>query len=128
LSLGNVQYMRAKLEAVSGYDTVKDSFDLIALINAIKGLIYHFEGYKCQPMGMYLVHTHFYNLSQSRDTTDAQFLEKFMTCVSVIEQYGGIIGRYREGTWKTISPRWVTLRQRAQARNKQHRKMPRTSS
>jgi hypothetical protein len=37
---------------------------------------------------MYLAYTCVYNLSQSRDTTNAQFLEKFMTCLSIIEPYG----------------------------------------
>jgi hypothetical protein len=40
-----------------------------------------------------LANKRFQYLNQTRDMTDACFLEKFLTCVAVLEQYGGTIGR-----------------------------------
>jgi hypothetical protein len=37
--------------------------------------------------------TRFYTLRQDRNTTNAQYLEKFQTNVAVVEQFGGNIGR-----------------------------------
>jgi hypothetical protein len=37
------EYMRAKLEAVAGYNNMDSSSDLIELIKMIKGLSYQFE-------------------------------------------------------------------------------------
>jgi hypothetical protein len=49
------EYMGGKLEAVSGYDAMKDMFDLIALIKASKGLSYQSEGQNYHPITCHAV-------------------------------------------------------------------------
>jgi hypothetical protein len=89
--------MRAKLEAVVRYNDMDSSSDLIELIKTIKGLSYQFEGQQSKTRGWLLAHKRFHQLIQTREMTDDRFLEKFLTAVSVLEQYGGTIGR-DEGT------------------------------
>jgi hypothetical protein len=49
------EYMRAKLKAVTSYEAMKGSLNLIALLKTIKGLIYQHEGHKYNPWpGSYL--------------------------------------------------------------------------
>jgi hypothetical protein len=67
--------------------------DLIGLIKTIKGLSFQFEGQQSKMRGLVLAHKRFQYLNQTKDMTDACFLEKFLTCVAVLEQYGGTIGR-----------------------------------
>jgi hypothetical protein len=43
------EYMRAKLEAVVGYDKMRTSLNVIRLIKSIKGLTYKFEGQNYHP-------------------------------------------------------------------------------
>jgi hypothetical protein len=74
-------------------DSFNDSVDLIKLLKAIKGLTYHFEGQRYQAMTLHGALTRFYTLRQDRNTTNAQYLEKFQTNVAVVEQFGGNIGR-----------------------------------
>jgi hypothetical protein len=78
---------------VSGYDVMKDAFDLVVLIKAIKGLSYQFEGGNYHPMAIYLAHKRLYGLYKMQEITNTQFLKKFMTCVSVTVHYGGGMGR-----------------------------------
>jgi hypothetical protein len=44
----------------------------------------------CHAVALHQAKTTCYGLYQNRDRTKAQFLEKFQTCISVVEQYGGI--------------------------------------
>jgi hypothetical protein len=46
-------YMRASLEATKGYSAMKDSFDMIKLIKAIKGLTYQFGGQTYHDMSLH---------------------------------------------------------------------------
>jgi hypothetical protein len=87
------EYMRAKLEAVAGYKDLKNKLNVIGLINTIKGLSFQFEGQQSKIRSLMLAHKRFQHLIQSRDTTNARFLEQLLTSVSVLEQYGGTIGR-----------------------------------
>jgi hypothetical protein len=87
------EYRLAKLKGLPEYNTFNDGVDLIKLLKAIKGLTYHFEGQRYQAMALHGALTRFYTLRQDRNTTNAQFLEKFQTNVAVVEQFGGNIGR-----------------------------------
>jgi hypothetical protein len=76
--------MPAKLEAVIGYSSMENSFDLIGLIKTIKGLSLQFEGRKSKTRGLLLAPKRFQHLNQFRDTTNALFLEQVITSVSVL--------------------------------------------
>jgi hypothetical protein len=89
------EYMRAKLEGLDSYEKMKGGFDTIALIKAIKGLTYQFDGQKYHSMALHQAKNRFYNLYQGREMTNAQFLDKFQTCVAIVDQLGGDnLGRY----------------------------------
>jgi hypothetical protein len=85
--------MRAKPAATSGYQDMETQSDLIKLIKTIKGLSFQFEGHQSNTRGRLLAHGRFHQLALDRDMTNARFLEKFLTSVSVLEQYGGTLGR-----------------------------------
>jgi hypothetical protein len=85
--------MRAKLETAPGFKGLKSKFDLIGLIKTIKGLSFQFEGQQSKTRSLTLAHKRFQHLIQTRDTTNTGFLEQFLTSVSVLEQYGGTIGK-----------------------------------
>jgi hypothetical protein len=102
-------YMRAKLEAVVGYRDMESRSDLIGLIKTIKGLSFQFEGQQSKTRGLVLAHKRFQYLNQMRNMTDACFLEKFLTCVAVLEQYGGTIGRYQGAVEDEIDAAGYTI-------------------
>jgi hypothetical protein len=54
---------------------------------------FQFEGKQSNKRGCLLAHKRFHQLNQDRDMTNARFLEKFLTSVSVLEQYGEGVGR-----------------------------------
>jgi hypothetical protein len=45
-------------------------------------------------MALHRTKKSFFGMYQGRDTSDAHYLDKFMTHVSVVGQYGGGIGKY----------------------------------
>jgi hypothetical protein len=87
------EYMVAKLKGLPDYGDFNDSVDLIKLLKAIKGLTYLFEGLRYHALALHGALTRFCMLRQYRNTTNAQYLEKFQTNVAVVEQFGGNIGR-----------------------------------
>jgi hypothetical protein len=78
---------------VAGYKELKNNFDVTGLIKTIKGLSFQFEGQQSNTRSLLFAQKNFQHLIQSRDTTNARFLEQFLTSVSVLEQYGGTIGK-----------------------------------
>jgi hypothetical protein len=78
--------MRAKLEGLDSYEKMKDGFDMIALIKAVKGLTYQFDSQKYHSMALHQAKKRFYNLYQGREMTNAQSLDKFQTCVAIVDQ------------------------------------------
>jgi hypothetical protein len=46
------EYMRANLEGLGSYEKMNDGFDMIALIKAINGLTYQFDGQKYHSMAL----------------------------------------------------------------------------
>jgi hypothetical protein len=67
--------MRAKLKAAPGFNELKSKFDLIGLVKTIKGLSFQFEGQQSKTRSLTLAHKRFQHLLQTRDTTNAGFLE-----------------------------------------------------
>jgi hypothetical protein len=84
--------MRAKLEALREYAVMMQTFYFIALMKAIKGLPYQFEGQRYHAHSLHQTKKRFYSLHQGKDITNAKFLETFQSLVSVIEQCVGVVG------------------------------------
>jgi hypothetical protein len=103
------EYMRAKLAATAGYQDMETKSDLIKLIKTIKGLSFQFEGQQSKKRGRLLAHRRFHQLVQDRYMTNARFLEKFLTSVSILEQYGGTLGRDEGGIEDEITEAGYTL-------------------
>jgi hypothetical protein len=103
------EYMRATLAATVGYQEMETKSDLIKLIKTIKGLSFQFEGQQSKTGGRLLAHRRLHQLVQDRDMTNARFLEKFLTCVSILEQYGGMVGREEGGIEDEITEAGYTL-------------------
>jgi hypothetical protein len=83
--------------------------NLIKLIKTIKVLSFQFEGHQSKTRGRLLAHQRLHQLVQDRDMTNARFLEKFLTCVSILEQYGGTVGRDEGGIEDEIAEAGYTL-------------------
>jgi hypothetical protein len=83
--------------------------DLIELIKTIKGLSFQFEGQQSRTRGQLLPHRRFHQLFQDRDMTNARFLQKFLTSVSVLQQYRGTLGRDEGGIEDEITEAGYTL-------------------
>jgi hypothetical protein len=84
-----MDYTRATIEGLPGYNALEQIFYIIKLIKSIKGLTYQFDGQTYQAMALHQANKQFYGLHQGRDMTNAQFLERFHTSVYIVEQYGG---------------------------------------
>jgi hypothetical protein len=110
LAIGQcTEYMIAKLAAKTGYQDMETKSDLVELIKTIKGLSFQFEGQQSKTRGRLLAHRRFHQLVQYRDMTNARFLEKFLTSVSVLEQDGGTLGRDEGGIEDEITEAGYTL-------------------
>ena len=94
------EYLRAKLEALPNWTVIKQDYDVLALIKAIQGLTYSFDGESYEYHAMYHAHRQLYVGRQAPDATNAKYLEQFQNTVKVIEQHGGRIG-YDIGTIKS---------------------------
>jgi hypothetical protein len=81
--------MRANLEGLDSYEKMKDGFDMIALIKAIKGVTYQFDGQKYHSMALHQAKKRFYILYQGREMTNAQLLDKLQTCVAIVDKFEG---------------------------------------
>jgi hypothetical protein len=77
------------LESLGDYDAMKDGFNVIALIKAIKGITYQFEWGKYHSQALHKAKKQLNMIYQTKDMSDTMFLENFQTLVSVVEKYGG---------------------------------------
>jgi hypothetical protein len=89
--------MKSKLESLLDYDSFNDALDVIALIKDIKGLTYQFESQRNHSQALHKAISRFCRFYQTKDMSDAMFLENFQTLVSVVEDYGGTIGTDPKG-------------------------------
>jgi hypothetical protein len=86
------EYMKSKLESLLDYDVFNEAVDVVALIKTIKGLTYQFESQRYHSQALHKAICRFYRFYQTKDMSNAMFLENFQTLVSVVEDYGGTIG------------------------------------
>jgi hypothetical protein len=96
------EYMKSKLESLVDYDSFADTFDVVPLIEAIKGLTYQFESQWYHSQALHKAVMQFYKFYQTKDMSNAIFLENFQTLISVVEDYGGEIGVDPSGAKKEL--------------------------
>jgi hypothetical protein len=85
-------FTRTKLKSINDYKSIKQGFDAIKLINAIKSLTCQFKGQKYHHQALCQAKRIFYIFHQGKAMMNAKSLESFQTLVSVIEEYVGEIG------------------------------------
>jgi hypothetical protein len=86
--------MKAKLEGIKDCTAMKNYFDVIMLIKAIKGLSYQFEGqnyhsFSHSHLPLHQTKKRFYMFFQMKDMSNAKFVENFQNFISVEDTYGG---------------------------------------
>jgi hypothetical protein len=84
--------LQAKLEALSTFADIKDRYDAIDLLKAIKGITFKFEDQRYPQQSLYNAWRSFYLYKQKPEDSNAQYLEQFTNTVDVLEQYGGTFG------------------------------------
>ena len=47
------EYIRAKLQPLPNWQTIKDQYDVLGLLQAVKGVIYAFDGESYEYFAMY---------------------------------------------------------------------------
>jgi hypothetical protein len=84
--------MRQKIEALAVYDKLTTQGDGLALLKAIKDLVYNFQSQKYLPHALHESKRRFYFCTQGKHMTASMYLEQFQNIVDVIEHSGGSIG------------------------------------
>jgi hypothetical protein len=84
--------IRARIEALDEHDNMSNDGDSIALLKAIKALVYNFESQKYRPLAIHDGMRRFYLIHQDKHTTCQSYLEKFQNCVDVLDHCGGSLG------------------------------------
>jgi hypothetical protein len=86
-------YLKAKLESLASYPSMKENFDVFQLIKSVKGVTFKFEDSKYHLEALHDAKIRFYSLRQDKDMDNAKYLELFQTHVAIVEQFGGDIAR-----------------------------------
>ena len=86
--------MRQKLEALPTYEQLTTDGDGLALLKAIKNLVYNFQSQKYLSYALDESVRRFYLCTQGRHTTTSAYMEKFQNIVDVIEHSGGSIANH----------------------------------
>jgi hypothetical protein len=84
--------MRARIEALDEYDSMSNKGNSIALLKAIKALVYNFQSQKYRPLAIHDGMKRFYMIHQEKTSTCQAYLEKFQNCVDVLEHCSGTVG------------------------------------
>ncbi len=84
--------MRDKIEAKQEWKAVKAEFDVIMLLELIRGINFKFDDQKYAFGSVYHANKRFYNYRQSGEDTNNEHYEKMKNLVKVVESYGGKLG------------------------------------
>jgi hypothetical protein len=68
---------------------MKEDFDVIQLIKAVKGIRFHLKDSKYHLGALRDANIRFYALRQGKDVDNAKYLELFQTHVAIVEQFRG---------------------------------------
>jgi hypothetical protein len=108
-------YLKAKLSSLPIYSDIKESFDVLCLIKAIKQITYKLEESTYHLIALYDAKMRLSSLRQGKDVTNDKFLETFQTHVSVIEQFGGEISRDTTILIKELEIRGLSVKDATEA-------------
>ena len=81
------EFLRAKQEGLENWKITSNTFDVIAIIRAIKGLSYIVDGQEYRYHAVHTLTRKFYTFCQGAEMTNATYLEVFNTNVEVLEKY-----------------------------------------
>jgi hypothetical protein len=84
--------IQARIEALDKHNDMSNNGDSIALLKAIKALVYNFQSQKYQPLAVHDGMKRFYMIKQDKVSTCQAYLEKFQNCVDVLEHCGASVG------------------------------------
>ena len=84
--------MQAKVEAMTGYENVRNNSNLLGLLLLIKQATFDFHSKKNKCHALIDVQKAFVNFRQKRDMTIGEYHEKFKSLVSAYEGCGGSVG------------------------------------
>ena len=90
--------MTSKLKSLPMFKDMHIAKDPIKLLKAIKALTFKFDNEKEYEMSLVEAIDKLYQVQQTKDMTNIDFLHKFNNLVDVIEHYGGTIGVHRKIT------------------------------
>jgi hypothetical protein len=78
------EYLKAKLEALTGFPSMKENFNVFKLIKAVKGVTFRLEDSKYHLDALHDAKIRFYTLRQGKDMDNAKYLELFKTHVAIV--------------------------------------------
>ena len=85
--------MQSRLKTVDDFETIDEDRDCLKLLNEIQGITYKFETQRYPYEALWDVLLSFYQHRQHKHQSNSEYLTKFKNLVSVIEHYGGSLGR-----------------------------------
>jgi hypothetical protein len=87
--------MQARIEALDEHNNMLNQGNSIALLKAIKALVYNFLPIqKYRPLAIHDGMRQFYMIYQDKQAACQAYLEKFQNCVDVLDHCGGSIRIY----------------------------------
>ena len=84
------ELLNRKLKSSVNWDAMSSTYDMFALLEAIKTIIYRFEDQKYFPLSLHNAKTNFYNFQQGT-MTNPDYLDKFMNLTEMAEYYEGTL-------------------------------------
>ena len=89
------EYMKAKLRATKEFVRNETEQEAIKLLISIKGLIFKFDEKRYHPCAIVDALDRFHKFFQGHEMTNPQYLARFTSLVTVIEQYDGTVGVHK---------------------------------
>ena len=84
------EILKSKLEFRVNWGAMSSTYDMFALLEAIKTIIYKYEDQKYLPLSLHNSKTNFYNFQQGT-MTNPDYLDKFINLTEMEESYEGTI-------------------------------------
>jgi len=84
-----------KIESSNKWENIKNTQDVLLLLQEIKSICYNIEDHKYKPLGLHLAKANFYSFRQGI-MTNSEYYTKFKNIVSTITSMGGTL--YDSGT------------------------------
>ena len=78
------EILKSKLKSRVNWDSMLSTYDMFALLKAIKTIIYKFKDQKYLPLSLHNAKTNFYNFRQGT-MTNPDYLDKFINLTEMAE-------------------------------------------